>query len=238
MSVRIKYANSSEIGAYARLTNTYCILPNCENTEYLARFKEMVDVPIIQTSIAGTDLVGRLTVGNSKGLIVPSTTTEYEYDKLLEELPDGVGLTMIPEKFSALGNVIACNDSFALVHPEIDKETIKAIKETLKVEVFPMTIAGESLVGTYAVFNNRGGVISSKAQFEEISTISHKLGIDLVSSTINGGSDLVNAGIAVNDRCMFYGSDTTAMETSTLTRVFKLDDLTLNEVDIDSLQFY
>lgn len=31
----------------------------------------------------------------------------------------------VDEKLSALGNVIACNDYVALVHPEISKETEK-----------------------------------------------------------------------------------------------------------------
>lgn len=33
----------------------------------------------------------------------------------------------VDEKLSALGNVIACNDYVALVHPEISKETEKVL---------------------------------------------------------------------------------------------------------------
>lgn len=41
-------------------------------------------------------------------------------------LPDSVKIKRIDEKLSALGNVIACNDYVAMVHPEISKETEKA----------------------------------------------------------------------------------------------------------------
>ena len=42
----------------------------------------------------------------------------------------------IDERLSALGNVIACNDHAALVHPDIDRETEEIIADTLKVEVW------------------------------------------------------------------------------------------------------
>ena len=33
-------------------------------------------IPVIHTSIAGTRIIGRLTVGNRHGLLVPNTTTD------------------------------------------------------------------------------------------------------------------------------------------------------------------
>ena len=35
-------------------------------------------IPVVQTSIAGTRIIGRMLVGNKNGLIVPSTTTDQE----------------------------------------------------------------------------------------------------------------------------------------------------------------
>lgn len=38
---------------------------------------ELADViPVVHTSIAGTRIVGRLTAGNRRGLLVPNTTTD------------------------------------------------------------------------------------------------------------------------------------------------------------------
>jgi len=40
---------------------------------------ELADhIPVVKTSIAGTRLVGRMTVGNKNGLLVPSSTTDQE----------------------------------------------------------------------------------------------------------------------------------------------------------------
>lgn len=60
-------------------------------------------------------------LGNGKGLLVPHTTTETELKRLEEELPDGVVVKRIDEKLSALGNIIACNDHVALLHPDADR---------------------------------------------------------------------------------------------------------------------
>jgi translation initiation factor 6 len=82
----------------------------------------------VHTSIAGCRIVGRLTVGNKNGLLVPSTTTDQELQHLRNSLPDAVHVQRVEERLSALGNVIACNDYVALVHPDIDRVSITSGK--------------------------------------------------------------------------------------------------------------
>ena len=94
-------------------------------------------IPVIHTSIAGTRIIGRLTAGNRHGLLLPNTTTDQELQHLRNSLPDAVKIQRIEERLSALGNVIACNDYVALVHPDIDRViylslNIRLIRRKLK----------------------------------------------------------------------------------------------------------
>jgi len=226
MVSRCKYQNSSDIGAYARMTNKYILLPSSTSEHFTSVFEDVLgdQFCFVRSNIAGTAIVGRLTCGNSNGLLVPLTTTDSELKAIREELPEGIQVRRIPERFSALGNVIACNDNIALVHPELDPDTLEAIRDVLLVDVFPTLIAGEPLVGSYSMFTNRGGIASPLSKVEELEELSSQLGIRIESATVNRGSGLVSAGACGNDFSLFCGWDTTALEFANLTRIFKIDD--------------
>ena len=48
---------------------------------------------------------------------INSSTTDQELQHIRNSLPDSVRIQRVEERLSALGNVIACNDYVALVHP-------------------------------------------------------------------------------------------------------------------------
>ncbi|CAB4383335.1 unnamed protein product [Rhizophagus irregularis] len=226
MAVRAQFENSNELGVFSRLTNSYCLVAIGGSENFYSVFEsELGDViPVVHASIAGTRIVGRLSAGNRKGLLVPSTTTDQELQHLRNSLPDSVKIQRIEERLSALGNVIACNDYVALVHPDIDRETQEIIRDVLEVEVFTQTIAGNVLVGSYCAISNQGGLVHPRTTVQDQDELSSLLQIPLVAGTINRGSDVVGAGIVVNDWTAFAGLDSTSTELSVVESIFKLHD--------------
>lgn len=112
------------------MSSNYLVLSrHCRLTlihaEFFSVFEgELSDtLSVVHASIAGCRIIGRLTVGNRKGLIVPHSTTDLELQHLRNALPDSVKIQRVEERLSALGNVIACNDYVSLIHPDLDRET-------------------------------------------------------------------------------------------------------------------
>ncbi|GJJ08347.1 Eukaryotic translation initiation factor 6 [Clathrus columnatus] len=224
MAIRLQFENNSDIGVFSKLTNSFCLAAIGGSTNFYSAFEaELGDlVPIVHTTIGGTRIVGRLTAGNRHGLLVPSTTTDQELQHLRNSLPDAVKLQRVEERLSALGNVIACNDYVALVHPDLDRETEEIIADVLKVEVFRQTIADNVLVGSYCAITNQGGLVHPKTSIQDQDELSSLLQVPLVAGTVNRGSDVIGAGLVVNDWCAFTGFDTTATEISVIEATFRL----------------
>ncbi|KAE9550085.1 hypothetical protein FO519_006697 [Halicephalobus sp. NKZ332] len=224
MAVRCQFEANNEVGVFCKLTNKYCLVGlGASNNFYNIVEAELNDViPVIHCSIAGTRIVGRTTVGNRHGLLVPFGTTDQELQHLRQNLPEDVAVKRVDEKLSALGNVIALNDYVALVHADLSKETEEALKEVLKVEVFRVSLGEHALIGSYATVTSQGCLVAAKTPVETQKEIASLLQVPVVAGTVNRGSELIGGGLCVNDWIAFTGLDTTAAELSVVESIFKL----------------
>lgn len=179
---------------------------------------------MVHTSLAGCRIIGRMCIGNKHGLLVPNSTFDTELQHIRNALPESVKVQRIEERLSALGNVIACNDYVALVHPDLDRETEEIISDVLKVEVFRQTVASNVLVGSYCVLSNQGGLVHPNTTIADQEELSSLLQVPLVAGTVNRGSEVVSAGMVVNDWCAFAGMDTTSTELTVIESIFKLSE--------------
>mmetsp|Transcript_5219 Transcript_5219/g.12480 ORF Transcript_5219/g.12480 Transcript_5219/m.12480 type:complete len:246 (+) Transcript_5219:91-828(+) len=224
MCTRAQFEQSNEIGVFSKLTNRYCLVGVGGSENFYSVFEAELGghIPIVHTSIAGLRIIGRMCAGNKNGLLVPTSTTDQELLHLRNSLPEGVVIQRVEERLSALGNVITCNDHVAFVHTDIDRETEEIVADVLGVEVFRQTIAGHVLVGSYCALTNQGALVHPKTPIEDQDELAQLLQVPVVAGTVNRGSDVIGAGMVVNDWCAFTGSDTTATEVQVIESVFKL----------------
>jgi len=84
MASRVSFENSSDIGVYSKLTNKYCLVASGGSENFYSVFEDELSalVPVVSLTIGQTKLIGRMTVGNSKGLIIPRDTNEEEIKTL------------------------------------------------------------------------------------------------------------------------------------------------------------
>jgi len=237
MAIRVRYENQSEIGVYARLTNSYCLVAKGAAENFFSAFQAELEphgVPVVATTIGDMQIVGRLTVGNKNGLLVPNTTTDQELQHLRNSLPEAIKIQKVEERLNSLGNVVVCNDYVALIHPHLDKETEQIIQDVLGVETFRAAIANNELVGSYSYLTNQGGLVHAHTSVQELEELSNLLQLQLTAGTINRGSDVIAAGCVANDWCAFVGMDATATEIAVVESIFKLRNQTAQQGQLQS----
>jgi translation initiation factor 6 len=235
MATRAQFENSNEIGVFSMLTNGYALVATGGSENFYSVFEEALadHIPVVHTSIAGCRFIGRVCVGNRRGLLVPSTCTDRELMHIRNALPDSVVVQRVEERLSALGNCVVTNDHVALVHTDLDRETEDIIADVLGVEVFRQTIAGNALVGSYCKITNQGGMVHPRTTVEDLEELSSLLQIPLVAGTVNRGSDVIGAGMVCNDWSAFVGFDTTSTEISVIEGIMKLQGNTSTKISKD-----
>ena len=206
------------IGIYINVNDTIGLVPMGFAETKANKLAEYLNIEILYTAIANTRLIGTLSVMNNKGVLLPSTAYQDEYDYLKNETDLEVGV--LDTKFNALGNIICANDKGAIVSPALSKEDCKVISDVMGVEVLQKKIAGSHLSGVSLKANNTGGVIHPEAEEKDIEIIADFLSVNIEQTSINGGVPYVTSGILANNHCIVVGSMTSGSEIMNLTRAF------------------
>ena len=216
----IKYDVYSQpnIGVFINVNDTIGLVPMGFAETKANKLAEYLNIEIFHTAIANTMLIGTLSVMNNKGILLPSTAYQDEYDYLKNETDLEVGV--LDTKFNALGNIICANDKGAIVSPALSKEDCKVISDVMDVEVLQKKIAGSHLSGVSLKANNTGGVIHPEAEEKDIEIIADLLSVNIEQTSINGGVPYVTSGILANNHCIVVGSMTSGSEIMNLTRAF------------------
>lgn len=208
------------MGLFLRTNNDTLLLPFGFAETKAKKLKEYLDIEkIVHVSIAGTRLIGPMTVMNNNGILLPYTVSDDEIRNLKQT---GLNVDRLKSKFTAIGNLISANDKGALVSNLFKGEADQNIKDILGVPIQTFSIGGYVQVGSMIVATNAGAIVHPIANDSEISRISEILQVEAEPATVNGGSPFLSSGIIANFSSVIVGNLTTGPELIMISRALKV----------------
>ena len=169
----------------------------------------VLEVEVVKSSIAGSNLIGSLAVANSDGIIVSPHVLDREV-KQFEEL--GLNVASLPSQYTAVGNIVACNDTGAIVSPFLSEDAINVIENALNVDVEAQAISGSDIVGSLIKVTNKGFLISKDATSSEINLARKVFGVEGDIGTVGKGIPLVGACSIANSNGAIVAKGSTGPE--------------------------
>ena len=85
------------------------------------------------------------------------------------------------------------------------------------------------------MLSNKGGLVHPQTTLEQLDELTNLLQVPLCAGTINRGSDVIGAGLVVNDWVAFCGLESTATEVQVVESIFKLQSNEKMEEEGDNL---
>lgn len=214
---RINLGGSPNLGVSISATDKIAITPPSILDSMVDLITECLEVPVIRTPISGSNLSGALTCGNSNGFVV----SKYAFDNEIQRLRDeDIVVERIPDKLTAVGNIILANDNGALVHPLISDEAVEVVSDVLDVEVQRGSIANFKITGSVAAATNKGVLVHPAASEEELESIESLFKIPADVGTVNNGTQLVGACAVANSNGVMVGLNTTGPELARIEEAF------------------
>jgi translation initiation factor 6 len=202
---QVTVSGSSSIGLYAHVTDDVAIVAESAQDSFIDDVKSVLDVPVITTTVAGTNLVGAFLTGNDHAVLIPDIIEDHEQTRF-----DDADITIkeIPTTYTCLGNNVLANNDAAIVNPEFSDAETKRISDALDVSATEKSLAGVETIGTLAAFNNDAAklVISNEISEEEYGYVSDVFNADVTASSVNMGAAQIGCGVLCNKNGVLIGA--------------------------------
>ena len=211
---------SSNIGIFIKTNDKHLLIPEGMAETKALKLSEYLGVESIHTSIAGSRLIGSLSVMNNSGILVSSLAEDQEIKELAKST--GLPVERLPSKYTSVGNLVVANDKGAIVSSLMPENIVNIVGDVLDVTVETMTIASHVQVGSMIVATNQGAIIHPSSSEGEVSQVSRALKVDTEPATINRGIPIIASGLVANSRNAVAGNLTTGIEIVMMSRSLKV----------------
>jgi translation initiation factor 6 len=217
MIKKLSIFDSDFIGVYVKVFKDFAIIPRNVPEETKVSIEETLKVGTAGVIINNFSLVGTMVAFNSYGIIVSGLSSMDDFSGV--DIGDR-NIVFLKDRLNAVGNNIIASDRAAIIHPSFTDSSEKVIADTLGVEVIKSEIAGVKTVGSVAVLNDKGMLVSPEATEDEIKELNGIFHVPVKTGTANYGSYYIGASILVNDNGIMIGKATTSIELSRIDDTF------------------
>ncbi len=216
MSGTTDLAGDPNIGVYARVFEDVAVVYPTTPESFRSALRDALDVDLLVTSVQGSEIIGSLLTGNSRGFVVSGLISDEEL-AALEEYRD---VYLLEGSMNAAGNVILANDYFAAVHPDMEVGVAEEIGSFLGVPVARISLGGIKTVGMAGFATNKGVLVHPRAGEAEIAALERVTDLPIGRGSINMGSGLVGTGLLANTKGYVAGTYTSGFELGRIEEVF------------------
>lgn len=204
------------VGVFACTNDDVTLLPSSTPQRFVDLVRRVLGTEPVKTHLCNSSLLGIFCCLNNNGAAVPSTAYEDEI-RILEEC---VGNVVVVEGFTALGNLVTCNDKGCVASPLLPDASVSALRKALGVKPVLARIAGVDITGSCVAATNSGFLVNpnvSGDEFKALEKVFHTRG---GVGSLNYGNPFVKGGILANSRGAIVGSTTTPFEMSRVDEAF------------------
>ena len=221
--LQTEFLGDHNVGLFVRACDKFFLVGNQVDEKRAAAIGRTLGVGMVRSGIANTDLVGIFSVFNSNGIVIPTIATDSEVS-LFRNLAarKGMNFHQCGTKFTAIGNLILCNDKGAAVSRAITAKEKKMIEDCLDVEADYATAAGIDSVGSCGIATNKGCIMHRDSSEEELDNVQRILGVETDIGTGNFGSPFLGSCATANSDGIVAGDSTTGPEITRMMETLKL----------------
>ncbi len=211
---------SPNIGIFLRGNDKYLLVPKGLAQTKSDKLCESLQVTAVPASIGESRLLGALASMNGNGVMVSRLAEESEIREI--QAATGMNVSRLDSKLTAVGNLMAVNDRFALVSPALDSRALSQVRDVMGTEVERTPIGEYHQVGSLVVATNRGAAVYPGLDEKEVGRIGMMLGVEAYPTSVNRGVPYVASGLIANSRNAVVGSQTTGPELVFITRALSV----------------
>lgn len=207
--VLMEFEQNPNIGIFMFVNNKFCLLGKEVNKTKKEEIANVLQVPVYQVPVLGTELVGVFIAGNDDFLLIPDL---YDHERETFEsitANHDMRLYTLVDKLNTLGNNVFIGEERIFCNQFYPESFTKELEEKTGKSVTPFKDSSYEAVGTVMKYINGNYYVSQDIEEEALGEL-----LDVISGagTINHGSNFIASGLVGNEHGLLLGSHSTTVE--------------------------